>query len=288
MTIVDPEAYAATEPVMASEQSAAGAARGRRHRRTRPPRVRTVARARDDAARARRTPSATAPSSTRARPSTTAPPSTGADEHAPAEAGAAVADTDDTGPQRGRRGQEQPTEERYDPTPDPRLGRRRGRAARGDPRPGRPRSRPSAPTSPRSSDDATSATADGRRRHGIRHHGIRRRQDATAADDASDATASGESVSTGTEGRRISGFDELRDGGFGVGSAAPLDDGAQPLDHPVQAYRDTMTYRAAGRRRLRLGRAARLVLRRGRRRAQRLPSLGGLTPACSSFSLHAF
>jgi hypothetical protein len=47
-------------------------------------------------------------------------------------------------------------------------------------------------------------------------------------------------------GRRISGFLELRDGGFGVGSAAPLEDGAQPLDHPVQAYRDTMTFRAPG------------------------------------------
>jgi hypothetical protein len=44
-------------------------------------------------------------------------------------------------------------------------------------------------------------------------------------------------------GRRISGFLELRDGGFGVGSAAPIEDGAQPLDHPVQAYRDTMTFR---------------------------------------------
>ncbi|MBD3783945.1 MAG: hypothetical protein IE926_13520 [Micrococcales bacterium] len=43
--------------------------------------------------------------------------------------------------------------------------------------------------------------------------------------------------------RRVSEFDEIRDGGFGMGSAAPLDDGAQPLDHPVQAYRDTMTYR---------------------------------------------
>lgn len=47
-------------------------------------------------------------------------------------------------------------------------------------------------------------------------------------------------------GRRISGFLELRDGGFGVGSAAPIEDGAQPLDHPVQAYRDTMTFRAPG------------------------------------------
>lgn len=48
------------------------------------------------------------------------------------------------------------------------------------------------------------------------------------------------------QGRRISGFLELRDGGFGVGSAAPIEDGAQPLDHPVQAYRDTMTFRAPG------------------------------------------
>ncbi len=62
--------------------------------------------------------------------------------------------------------------------------------------------------------------------------------DATASDETTDATASG--------GRRISAFDELRDGGFGVGSAAPLEDGAQPLDHPVQAYRDTMTYRLPG------------------------------------------
>ncbi|KRE60174.1 hypothetical protein ASG78_15875 [Nostocoides sp. Soil756] len=31
-----------------------------------------------------------------------------------------------------------------------------------------------------------------------------------------------------------------------MGSAAPLDDGAQPLDHPVQAYRDTMTFRVPG------------------------------------------
>ena len=47
-------------------------------------------------------------------------------------------------------------------------------------------------------------------------------------------------------GRRISGFLELRDGGYGVGSAAPIEDGAQPLDHPVQAYRDTMTFREPG------------------------------------------
>ena len=38
----------------------------------------------------------------------------------------------------------------------------------------------------------------------------------------------------------------IRDGGYGVGSAAPIEDRAQPRDHPVQAYRDTMTYRAPG------------------------------------------
>ncbi len=58
--------------------------------------------------------------------------------------------------------------------------------------------------------------------------------------------SSSSSPSSAAQGRRISGFDELRDGGFGVGSAAPLDDGAQPLDHPVAAYRDTMTYRVPG------------------------------------------
>ncbi|GGL37203.1 hypothetical protein H9L10_15295 [Phycicoccus endophyticus] len=44
-------------------------------------------------------------------------------------------------------------------------------------------------------------------------------------------------------GRRVSDFREIRDGGYGVGSAAPIEDGAQPMDHPVQAYRDTMTFR---------------------------------------------
>ncbi len=46
--------------------------------------------------------------------------------------------------------------------------------------------------------------------------------------------------------RRISDFDELRDGGFGVGSAAPLDDGAQPLDHPVQGHRESKSFHMPG------------------------------------------
>ncbi|MDN5791165.1 MAG: hypothetical protein L0H25_09905 [Micrococcales bacterium] len=44
------------------------------------------------------------------------------------------------------------------------------------------------------------------------------------------------------EGREVSRFDEVRDGGYGPGSAAPIADGARPLDHPVKAWRDTMTY----------------------------------------------
>ncbi|MBR7741735.1 hypothetical protein KC207_00300 [Phycicoccus sp. BSK3Z-2] len=46
--------------------------------------------------------------------------------------------------------------------------------------------------------------------------------------------------------RRVSDFHEIRDGGYGMGSAAAIDDGAQPLDHPVAAYRDTMSYRLPG------------------------------------------
>lgn len=47
-------------------------------------------------------------------------------------------------------------------------------------------------------------------------------------------------------GRRISDLSEVQDGGHGVGSAAPVWDGAQPLGHPIQAYRDTMSYRVPG------------------------------------------
>jgi hypothetical protein len=61
-----------------------------------------------------------------------------------------------------------------------------------------------------------------------------------------------ESSSTGSQedrsgdaadgGRRTSSLDEIRDGGYGVGSAATIDDGAVPLGHPVKAWEDTKTY----------------------------------------------
>lgn len=47
----------------------------------------------------------------------------------------------------------------------------------------------------------------------------------------------------GLQGRRVSDLDEVVDGGYGVGSAAPIHDGAQPLGHPIRAWRDTMSFR---------------------------------------------
>lgn len=46
----------------------------------------------------------------------------------------------------------------------------------------------------------------------------------------------------GADGRRTSSLDEIRDGGYSVGSAALIDDGAMPLGHPVKAWEDTKTY----------------------------------------------
>jgi hypothetical protein len=63
---------------------------------------------------------------------------------------------------------------------------------------------------------------------------------------ASDTRAPDTGSGGGESGRRTSEVDEIRDGGYGVGSAAPFGDRAQPRDHPVQAYRDSMTYRTPG------------------------------------------
>ena len=41
---------------------------------------------------------------------------------------------------------------------------------------------------------------------------------------------------------RTSALEEVRDGGYGVGSAAIIDDGAIPLGHPVKAWEDTKTF----------------------------------------------
>ncbi|QTH38331.1 PRC-barrel domain-containing protein [Yimella sp. cx-51] len=57
-------------------------------------------------------------------------------------------------------------------------------------------------------------------------------------DFAADGPAMGDSA-----GRRVSEFDEVRDGGYGIGSAAPIVDNAQPMGHPIRAWHDTMSFR---------------------------------------------
>ncbi len=154
----------------------------------------------------------------------------GGDDHAPAEAGAAVADTDDTD-RSAADVAEQSTQERYDPTPTRDWGADEGELLEETHDRGERLEEERSELAQRSDDAAGGAAAE------VADHGT----EATASDAPADDTT-GEQPGA----RRISGFDELRDGGFGVGSAAPLDDGAQPLDHPVQAYRDTMTYRTPG------------------------------------------
>ncbi|HET8595418.1 MAG TPA: hypothetical protein VFM07_09230, partial [Intrasporangium sp.] len=46
--------------------------------------------------------------------------------------------------------------------------------------------------------------------------------------------------------RRISSFEEVRDGGYGMGSAATIEDGAQPLGHAVKGVRGSGTYLTPG------------------------------------------
>ena len=69
--------------------------------------------------------------------------------------------------------------------------------------------------------------------------------EAMFGEESADTVAAMPSEAPETEawGRRISDLDEVSDGGFGVGSAAPIEDGAQPLGHPIQAYFDSRTYR---------------------------------------------
>ncbi len=43
-------------------------------------------------------------------------------------------------------------------------------------------------------------------------------------------------------GRRVSDLGEVRDGGYSVGSAATIDDGAMPFGHPVKGWEDTKSY----------------------------------------------
>ena len=145
-------------------------------------------------------------------------------DHAPAEAGAAVTEVDET----DRGGVHDSAEDRFDTTPTRDWAADEGEllqesSQRGD------RLEEERAELAGQDEGSTGATASGQ----------------WGADDSRDASDD-DASRRASVGRRVSGFDELRDGGFGVGSAAPLHDGAQPLDHPVQADRDSMTYRLPG------------------------------------------
>lgn len=66
--------------------------------------------------------------------------------------------------------------------------------------------------------------------------------DQSAADE--DGAKDEDDAKDSHENRRTSSLDEVRDGGYSVGSAAPIDDGAVPLGHPVKAWEDTKTFAA--------------------------------------------
>ncbi|MER7072620.1 PT domain-containing protein [Terrabacter sp. NPDC000476] len=63
-------------------------------------------------------------------------------------------------------------------------------------------------------------------------------------DDDADGTGADAGAQAGS--RRVSEFDEVVDGGFGLGSAAPIHDGAQPLGHAVKGRREAMTFTGPG------------------------------------------
>lgn len=64
----------------------------------------------------------------------------------------------------------------------------------------------------------------------------------TAAEQFARAWDDDEGPGSSPDGRRVSHFEEVVDGGYSIGSAAPLDDGAMPVGHPVKAWEDTKTY----------------------------------------------
>ena len=66
-----------------------------------------------------------------------------------------------------------------------------------------------------------------------------RRADAAETDQSG---ASDQSGSTDGSDRRVSNLGEVRDGGYSVGSAATIDDGAMPFGHPVKGWEDTKSY----------------------------------------------
>ena len=75
---------------------------------------------------------------------------------------------------------------------------------------------------------------------------VRRRAGERPATPADEATRPTRSTEPQQSGPRVSTFEEVVDGGFGIGSAAPLEDGVQPLGHDVKASRDGSTFLVPG------------------------------------------
>ena len=251
MTVIsEPEAYATTEPVMASDQT--------------PP----VTPDRDDTDREAgdREASDREASDRDREAGDREAGDREATDRAPAEAGAAVVETDDTDRSAADVAEES-NEERYDPTPTRDWAADEGELLeethdRGD------RLEAERADLAHQSDDAAAS------------------HDATASDDATDATASDDATDAAAsddasrrDGSPGSADLRLRRAarrrlrgrlGRAPGRRRPA---ARPPGAGLPRHDDLPP---AGRRRLRLGRAARLVLRRGRRRAQRVPALRGL------------
>ncbi len=66
----------------------------------------------------------------------------------------------------------------------------------------------------------------------------------TAVASAGQESTDGEQSRSGE--RRTSSLEEVRDGGYSVGSAAPIDDGALPLGHPVKGWEGDKTFKEQG------------------------------------------
>ncbi len=169
-----------------------------------------------------------------------------ADEHATAETGAAVATTSDDAPATDEPA-EGSSEDRFDPTPTRDWAADEGELLEEN------RERGEALEEDRA--DLTADEADGETSDETTDETVGETSDETVGGDTSSEATSAEPTATDdghdegpgdSAARRISEFHELRDGGYGVGSAATLDDGAQPLDHPIAGYRDTMTFRSPG------------------------------------------
>jgi hypothetical protein len=68
----------------------------------------------------------------------------------------------------------------------------------------------------------------------------------TGQNDESASQPSAEAGAETRQERRISSFEEVADGGFGIGSAAPIADGAQPLGHAVKGTHEGKSFLAPG------------------------------------------